>query len=126
MNKNEFNSVFQEYSSKFQNLVTAIHFNARSLSKNLNSISDLIGDTQINFDLIGITETKIQVQKDSESSITDLESEVSALEIPGYEFQHTPTNLAFGGAGLYISHKLQFRRRHDIEFKIESCETNIL
>ena len=125
LDKNEFNSVYNEYSLKFHNLVSTIHFNARSLSKNLKSISSLVEDSNINFDLIGITETKIRVQYnvDSSHSNDESESDVSSLKIPGYEFVHTPTNFAFGGAGLYVSQKMNFVRRHDLEFKIESCET---
>ena len=82
-------------------------------------------DSNINFDLIGITETKIRVQNNDESppSNDESESDVSYVKIPGYEFVHTPTNFAFGGAGLYVSQKITFVRRHDFEFKIESCET---
>ena len=126
LNKNDFSSVFQEYTSNFNNLVSAIHFNARSLKKNLESITNLIDNSNINFDLIGITETKLQILNESKNPNTNSETEnnsLFSLNIPGFEFEHTPTNSAFGGAGLYISHKCEYKRRLDIEFNIESCET---
>ena len=126
LDKCEFNRVYNEYVSKFQNLMSAIHFNARSLSKNLESITNLISDSNINFDIIGITETKLQIKSNADPSylgIDETEFDISSVQIPGYEFSHTPTDLAFGGAGIYISHKLEFIRRHDFEFKIQSCET---
>ena len=124
LDKKDFHTVFQEYTSNFQNLVSAIHFNARSLAKNLKSITSLIDDSKINFDLIGITETKLRIENDTNNFTTNPETDLlSSLKIPGFEFQHTPTNSAFGGAGLYISCKYEFKRRHDIEFNIESCET---
>ena len=55
LDKSEFNRVYHEFSSNFKNLVSTVHFNARSLSKNLKSITELIADSKINFDLIGIT-----------------------------------------------------------------------
>ena len=124
LDKNDISSVFHEFSSTFQNLVSAIHFNARSLSKNFSSITSLIGDCNINFDLIGISETKLHVDDPSNVSTTNSENKnVSTLSIPGFEFEHTPTNLAFGGTALYISHKFEYKRRHDIEFTFEGCET---
>ena len=124
LDKNDLSSVFHEFSSTFQNLVSAIHFNARSLSKNLSAITSLIGDCNINFDLIGITETKLHVDNPQNVSSTYSETEnTSTLSIPGFEFEHTPTNLAFGGAALYISHKFEYKRRPDFEFCFDGCET---
>ena len=59
LDKNEFKKVYEDYTSKFQNFVSAIHFNARSLSKNFKSISKLIDENEINFDLIAMTEIKL-------------------------------------------------------------------
>ena len=122
LDKYEFSRVFTEYTSNFQNFVSAIHFNARSLSKNLKSISALLSESEINFDLIAITDTKLQVSESSDT-IPGNDDNLSVLQIPGFNFQHTPTILSFGGAGLYISQKIHFKRKQDFEFKIDSCET---
>ena len=92
------------------------------MSKNLKSISALLSESEINFNLIAITETKLQVIGPSDI-IPENDDNLSVLQIPGFNFQHTPTILSFGGAGLYISQKIDFKRRHDFEFKIDSCET---
>ena len=52
-----------------------------------------------------------------------LKLNISTVKIPGFVFELTPTDFAFGGAGLYISNRIEYKRRRDYEFKIPSCET---
>ena len=123
----ELNKIGNDFSSKFQSSLTAIHFNARSLQKHYKAICDLLAESSTKFDIIGISETKFIDEDEStnDSCISDsnVDLDVSKIQIEGYQFEHTPTNFAFGGAGLYVSKKLDFVFRPDLKFKIDSCET---
>ena len=116
----ELNNLYLDFVSKFKNSLSALHFNTRSLPLHINSLKDVIAQTENKIDLIGISETRLI--DDSETQLKD-DSVLSKIQIDGYYFVHTPTNSSCGGAGLYISKKLDFVRRRDFEFKIASCET---
>ena len=77
--------------------MSTIHLNARSLSENLKSISNLVEDSTINFDLIGITETKIKKQNIEDPHTSDTETDVSSVKIPGYQFVHIPLLILHSG-----------------------------
>ena len=121
LDKIELNKIDENFKSKFGNSsLKVIHFNARSLQKHYESICKLLSDSNINFDIIGVSETKFT---DEENSDLNTELDLSKIQIDGYLFEHTPTNFAFGGAGLYISKKIDFVFRPDLKFKVDSCET---
>ena len=76
---------------------SVIHNNLVSLDRNLEHYqSHLLDELNFEFDVIGITETKIT------NSYSGL-----APTITGYKFEYAPTPLSFGGVGLFIkeSHK---------------------
>ena len=52
------------YSSLSGNTFSLFHVNTRSLSKNFDQLQNVLSTVKIDFDLIGITETKQQVDKD--------------------------------------------------------------
>ena len=73
------------------------HNNLISLSKNLENLqSSILDELVFNFNVIGITETKIN----------DSNSESAEFSLPGYEFEFVPTPLAFGGVGMFIDEKM--------------------
>ena len=81
-----------------QSSFTIFH-NIRSLRRNLETlVTHYLHDLNINFNIIGVTETKITNSNESK----DLPS------IPGYVFEHAPTPLACGGAGLFIDKTLDY------------------
>ena len=61
--------------------------------------SQLLDELEYEFDIIGITETKIT------NSSLPLKTN---LNIPGYSFEYVPTPLASGGVGMYINAKLNY------------------
>ena len=82
------------------NCFSFLHNNIRSLPLHLDEFqSHLLRELNYNFDVIGISETKIT----SSSPASSLN-----LDIPGYKFEHVPTPLAFGGVGMYINEDLDF------------------
>ena len=75
------------------------HNNIRSLKKNLDSLQcEILAELDFHFDLLGVTETKI----------TNLNEHCAIPNIPGYNFEHVPTPLSAGGAGLFIDQSLDY------------------
>ena len=76
-----------------------IHNNIRSLRSNFEDFQNhILTELDCNFDIIGISETKI-----THSSHLDLN-----FNINGYTFEQVPTPLASGGVGMYISNDLSY------------------
>ena len=75
------------------------HNNLIRLSKNLENLqSSILDELVFNFNVIRITETKIN----------DSNSESAEFSLPGYEFEFIPTPLAFGGVGMFIDETLHY------------------
>ena len=78
---------------------TIFHNNIRSLGQNLETlVTHYLHELKINFNIIGVTETKIA----NSNEFADIPS------IPGYVFEHVPTPLTCGGAGLFIDESLDY------------------
>ena len=69
-------------------VVSLIHCNIRSLSKNLTLLNDMIYTLSSKPDIIAVTETKLNVNT------------IHNIEIPGYNFYHVDSATAAGGAGV--------------------------
>ena len=82
--------------------------NARSLSKNLDSIREIIQHMPTEHDVIGITETKINQYCD-----------VSSLSLPGYNFFHVNTMISAGGVGVYVKTSSLFSARNDLLISLD-------
>ena len=94
-----------------------MHFNMRSLPKNLTSLNDLILTVKETPEIIAISETKLQNEN------------IYNISIPGYVFLNNNSPTRAGGVGLYISQELNFIRRRDLEITsdgIESCWVEIM
>ena len=74
-----------------KNCFSIFHLNIASLEYHVDELKSLISVLNHDFDVIGITETKI---KNSEP--------LSNLKLEGYNFEFTPTNTSFGGTSLYV------------------------
>ena len=73
--------------------------NVRSLRGNFEKLEEqLFSNLDFNFDLIGISETKITNSNQDRIPV-----------VPGYNFEYVPTPLAAGGVGMYISNALNYK-----------------
>ena len=82
--------------------MSLLHLNIRSVSHNLNSLTDLLSNLNIKFSFIGISETWL-----SDSS--------NSTDIEGYKFLHKhKQNKAGGGVGQFVSNDLEFKHREDL------------
>ena len=87
-----------------------VHFNTRSLSKNLDKIEEFLNAMTRFPDAIAISETKLNSNSSSNNNI------------PHYNFLHNnwPTNA--GGVGFYFKDTLQCRLRDDLSLNLPNCE----
>ena len=88
------------------------HCNVRSLSKNGHLSHELLYLLSKSSDVLTATETKL-----NETNITN-------IDIAGYNFFHTDSKTAAGGAGIYIAKHCKVNSRKDLEINqklVESC-----
>ena len=89
------------------------HCNVRSLSKKGHLLHELLSLLSKSPDVLAVTETKL-----NETNITN-------IDIAGYNFFHTDSKMAAGGAGIYIFAKhCKVNSRKDLEINqelVESC-----
>ena len=77
-----------------------LHNNVQSLKLHIDDFQvHLLNELQLQFSIIGITETKIKN--------TDIPIDFDP-SIPNYEFEYIPTPLSFGGIGMYIDKSLDY------------------
>ena len=72
----------------------------------------LLADLQHNFSIIGLSETRIKVDRD----------QLINTAIPGYIFFSQPTVHEAGGVGLYIRDDIEFHLRDDLSVTTEEYE----
>ena len=94
------------------NGISIIHCNTRSLPKNYDTLKDILDSFKEQPSVIAISETKLK------------EDNIHNLSILGYNFVSTHSLSNAGGVGIYISEKIKFIRRQDLDFisqDYESC-----
>ena len=92
---------FNELKKKSENSSFLILHNVRSLQLHLDELqTHLLEELNYRFHIIGVSETKINATSSTQTTLN--------LNIPGYNFEHVPTPLLFGGVGMYISDQLKY------------------
>ena len=81
------------------------HLNIHSLQYHKNDLDTLLDLLKVKFDIIAISETKL---------LKDV-APVQDIDLPNYEKEYTPTEASKGGTLLYISNKLNYKPRKDLE-----------
>ena len=81
-----------------------LHANLRSLSAHIDDLKLLLDSIKLPFDILGISETKEQVNKDF----------LSNINLAGYDFYSQPSISAAGGVALYINSKLNYLIREEL------------
>ena len=90
--------------------LSVLHMNIRSLALHFDELFNLLGCTDIDFQVIGLSEIKDSV-----------DSPISAnIDIPGYKFHHTSSQSAAGGVGIYVKSLLKANKRLDLS--INTCD----
>lgn len=89
-----------------------IHFNARSLKKNLDAIDSFINTLNHSFSFICMSETWLS------------ESESNMYSFPSYQTEYCHrTSDSHGGTAVFISPNISYTRRHDLSFTTNLCES---
>ena len=97
--------------------LSLFHINNCSLNKNFENLEYLIKSTNINFDIIVISKTRIL--KDTNI--------VKNINIPNFSFEFTPTKSTAGGTLLYIVDHLDYPNQNDLNlYKINSLESTFI
>ena len=87
-----------------ENDLSVIHLNISSLPLHINELKLFLSFFKMKFDIISI----------SESRITKGNTLTTNIDIPGYNIEHTPTESKAGGCLLYISDKIPYKLRNDL------------
>ena len=106
---------FKENSfDKHNNQMTLLHLNISSLPYHIDEFTELLSDLEINFKIIGITESRLTTKRDP----------INDINLPGYSTGHTPTKSNKDGALLYISKDLNYKNRNDLKlYKDKNLES---
>ena len=88
------------------------HTNIRSLSKHVDALHTQLNMVNVPFDVLGISETKQQVDKDF----------LSNVQINGYSLYTQPSKSACGGCALYVNSQLDHHVRNDLSALEEEYE----
>ena len=88
------------------------HLNLRSLTAHFHELQLLLSALKLNFDVIGISETKEQSS-----------GFLSNVDLDGYIFYSQCSNTSAGGVGLYVKENLDHMIRYDLSIAEDEFET---
>ena len=101
--------------------LSMFHINTCSLSKNFDDLEYLLKTTNINFDIIGIFETKIT---------KNINNILSNINLNNYTFELTTTESSAGGTLIYVANHLAYKLRTELKIykkrHLESTFTEII
>ena len=95
----DFNDIIHDKHSSF----SVLHLNIASLPKHFEDLQNYISLLKQSFDIIAITEHKISLNSNEKS-----------FNLPGYNFCFNFTESTHGGTGFFISEKLNYKVRNDL------------
>ena len=92
--------------NKFNNKssLSLFHLNTCSLSKTFEDLEYLLDSTNLNFNIIAISETRITKNK----------TQINDIDLTNYSYVHCPTESSAGGTLLYIRNNLSYKARTDL------------
>ena len=97
--------------------LSLFHLNIASLPKHIHCLEELLASMKIDFDIIAISESRINKNNVSAHNIV----------LQNYSFDHCPTESTAGGTALFINNNLSFSPRHDLTiYKPFQLESNFI
>ena len=103
-----------------ENSLSLFHINACSLNKTFEELQNPLQSTNINVDVIAITEARVP----KNVSVTQ------NIVLNNHSFEQTPTESSAGGTLLYIAIRLSYKIRNDLKiykkFELESTFIEII
>ena len=125
----ELNSLFN---SRAPNDIAVLHLNIRSLWKHMSKLENfLFNNFDKKPDVICITETKLDTDPDDFVCISEIKSrkhsDLSVLNLPGYNFFHNDSVSNAGGTAIYICELCDAIPREDLYINIAGeCEATFV
>ena len=97
--------------------LSMFHINTCSLSKNFDDLEYLLKTTNMNFDIIAISETRI----------TENMNKITNININNYAFEFTPTESSAGGTLIYVANHVAYKPRTDLQiYKKRDLESTFI
>ena len=97
--------------------LSLFHINACSLSKNVDDLQHLLSCAKNFFDRTAVSETRM----------TKNVSLLNNLNLNSYSFEFTPTETCAGGTLLYITNRLSYKCRNDLNiYKKNELESTFI
>ena len=97
--------------------LSMFHINTCSLSKNFDDLEYLLKTTNMNFDIIAISETRI----------TKNINKITNIKINNYAFEFTPAEFSAGRPLIYVANLLAYKPRTDLQiYKICDLESTFI
>ena len=91
-----------------------MHLNISSRQYHLHELRDFIGESEANFGVIGITESRLNKYM----------APLNNINLQNYNIQHTSTESNKGGSFLYSSTDLSYKTRNDLKvYKSKELES---
>ena len=90
--------------------LSMFHINTCSLSKNFDDLEYLLKTTNMNFDIIAISETRIT---------KNINNILPNINLNNYAFEFTPTESSAGGTLIYVANHVAYKLRTDLQI----CKT---
>ena len=103
---------FSKLSHDVKDGFSLFHLNIRSLSAHLTELSQLLSCFNFMFDLLGICETKEQIDSGFLANVC----------LPGYIIRSAPSISSARGVALYIKSSLDYKLREDLKFTNDGFE----
>ena len=88
-----------------------MHFNVRSLAKNIDKLNECICDLKTKPSVIAITETKLNQNRMSAN-----------INIYGYNFIHYDSKTCAGGVAFYIEESLKYVQSNKTSLNLDNVE----
>ena len=82
----------------------AFHLNISSLPCHCSEFHNLLSNCRINFDIIGITESRLKRNQKA----------LQNIDIPNYNIEHCPTESPNGGALIYVKNDIIHKVRNNL------------
>ena len=89
---------------KSKESLSFFHLNISSLPFHFEEFSTLLSTYKLPVDLLGITESRLRINK----------LPLKPIQLPGYNFESTPTESTKGGTAIYIKKTLNYKLRKDL------------
>ena len=104
------------FSQRTDDELSLLHINIRSIVKNYSNLTNYIMNFTVKPDIIALSETKITEKVNSDALV----------DIDGYVFVHKKSATHFGGVGFYISQKIDYKLREDLDMTDKNCDCQTL